>query len=120
MVILIVHNHYQQPGGEDQIFEAESSMLEKHGCRVLRYTVHNDLIKRTNPLTLAQYTLWNKSIANELREVIRKVQPDVIHFHNTFPLISPAAYYAAKAEGIPVIADPAQLPFALSKCLIFP
>jgi glycosyltransferase involved in cell wall biosynthesis len=103
MKILLIHNYYQQPGGEDQVFAAESSMLEKHGCRVFRYAVHNDRIKGMNPLTLARSTLWNKTIASELRELIRKVRPDVIHFHNTFPLVSPASYYAAKAEGVPVV-----------------
>lgn len=103
MKILVIHNYYQQSGGEDQVFVAESSMLEKHGCRVFRYMVHNDSIKRVNFLVLARYTLWNKAIANELRDVIRQARPDVIHFHNTFPLISPSAYYAARAEGIPVV-----------------
>lgn len=101
--ILLVHNYYQQPGGEDQIFSAESSMLEKHGDRVFRYTVHNDRIKGMNSLTLARSTLWNKTTARELRELIRKVRPDVVHFHNSFPIISPAAYYAVKAEGIPLV-----------------
>ena len=103
MRVLAVHNYYQQPGGEDRIFEAESSMLEKHGCRVFRYTVHNDHIKGMNPLTLSRSTLWNKAIASELRKLIQKVRPDIIHFHNTFPLISPAAYYVAKEESIPVV-----------------
>jgi glycosyltransferase involved in cell wall biosynthesis len=101
--ILQVHNHYQQSGGEDQVFATEASMLEEHGCRVFRYTVHNNRIKGMNSLTLAKNTLWNKAIAREVRETIRKVRPDVVHFHNTFPLVSPAAYYAAKAEGIPVV-----------------
>jgi len=103
MRILCVHNYYQHPGGEDRVFAAESSMLEEHGCQVFRYTVHNDCIKGMNSLTLARYTLWNKVIARELRETIRKARPNVIHFHNTFPLVSPAAYYAAKAEGVPVV-----------------
>ena len=101
--VLLVHNYYQQPGGEDQVFATEAAMLEKHGCRVYHHTVHNDRIKGMNPLMLARNTLWNKAIARELRGTIRKVRPDVAHFHNTFPLISPAAYYAAKAEGIRVV-----------------
>jgi glycosyltransferase involved in cell wall biosynthesis len=103
MKILVVHNFYLQPGGEDQVFAAESSMLEEHGCQVFRYTVHNYRIKGMNSLTLARYTLWNKVIARELRETIRKARPNVIHFHNTFPLVSPAAYYTAKSEGLPVV-----------------
>lgn len=26
--ILLVHNHYQQPGGEDTVFEADNVLLE--------------------------------------------------------------------------------------------
>lgn len=37
--VLLVHNYYQQPGGEDQVFAAESSMLEEHGRQVFRHTV---------------------------------------------------------------------------------
>jgi len=103
MRVLAVHNYYQQPGGEDRIFEAESSMLERHGCRVFNYTVHNDHLKGMNPLTLARSTIWNKYIFNQLRKVVRRVQPEVVHFHNTFPLISPAAYYVPKSEGVAVV-----------------
>ncbi len=101
--ILIVHNYYQQSGGEDQVFMAESSLIGEHKCQVFHFTVHNDRIKRMNSLTLARSTLWNKSIARELQKIVRRVRPDIIHFHNTFSLISPAAYYAARAERIPVV-----------------
>lgn len=103
MRVLAVHNYYQHLGGEDWIFEAESSMLEQHGCRVFNYTVHNDQTKDMNRLILARSTLWNVDIARELQKLIQKIRPDIIHFHNIFPLISPAAYYAAKAESIPVV-----------------
>lgn len=103
MKILLIHNYYQQPGGEDQVFSAESNMLKKHGHEVRLFTVHNDRIKGMNSLTVARNALWNTTIASDLREVIRKVRPDVIHFHNTFPFISPATYCAAKAEGVPVV-----------------
>ena len=103
MRVLAVHNYYQLPGGEDRIFEAESSLLEKRGCRVYNYKVHNNHIKGKNVLSLAQSTLWNKTVFNQLLKIIKKVKPDIIHFHNTFPLISPAAYYAAKTESIPVV-----------------
>jgi len=101
--VVAVHNYYQQPGGEDQIFAAEGRLLEAHGHRVLRYTTHNDLVRGMNPLALAWRTIWNGKVYRELRELLREERPDVVHFHNTFPLISPAAYYAAKAEGVPVV-----------------
>ena len=103
MRILMVHNYYQQPGGEESIFETEIGLLESNGHIVDRYTVHNDQIEGEHPLTLAADTLWNHKIYRDLRQLIRQNPPQIVHFQNTFPLISPAAYYAAKAEGIPVV-----------------
>jgi glycosyltransferase involved in cell wall biosynthesis len=103
MKILAVHNRYQRPGGEDQVFVDETALLETRNHRVLRYEVHNDQVKHVNRLTLAKDTVWNTSAYRELRALIRRERPDVVHFHNTLPLVSPAGYYAAKAEGAPVI-----------------
>ncbi|HSL01099.1 MAG TPA: glycosyltransferase [Rubrobacteraceae bacterium] len=103
MKVLLIHNHYQQPGGEDQVFAAEAALLEAHGHQVLLHTVHNDEVANTNPVALAGSTIWNRSSYRELRSLIRRERPHVTHFHNTLPLISPAGYYAAKAEGVPVV-----------------
>ena len=103
MRILTVHNHYQQVGGEDTVFSTESDLLESYGHKVRRYTVHNDKVEKMNAFTLAYSTLWNGQVYQELREIIRDFRPQVAHFHNTFPLISPAAFYAAKAEGVLVV-----------------
>jgi glycosyltransferase involved in cell wall biosynthesis len=103
MRILLVHNSYQQPGGEDQVFAAESELLEQHGHTVLQYRAHNDQITELGRATLARKTLWNDSVYRELRSICRDQRPQVVHFHNTFPLISPAAYYAARAERVAVV-----------------
>lgn len=103
MKILVVHNYYQQPGGEDRVYEAEANLFEAYGHRVVRYYVHNDQIQRLNPLALALGTIWNSATYRELRSLIRREKPQVIHFHNTFPLVSPAVYFAARAEGVPVV-----------------
>src|SRR5215211_6483800 len=103
MKVLAVHNSYQQPGGEDQVFLAETALLEAYGHRMVRYTTHNDQIAEMNHMALAVNTVWNSSTYQELRTLIHREQPDVAHFHNTFPLISPAGYYAATAEGVPVV-----------------
>lgn len=103
MKILLVHNYYQQPGGEDQVFLTEAALLETQGHCVVRYTLHNDQLAEMNPLPLIQATVWNKAVYRKLRALICRERPQVVHFHNTFPLISPAAYYAAKAEEVPVV-----------------
>src|SRR3954452_18720116 len=103
MKILVVHNFYQQPGGEDRCLEAEVAMLRAHGDEVIQYTADNDPIDGMNRLKAAARTVWSRPAARELRDLIREHRPAVAHFHNTFPLISPAAYYACRAERVPVV-----------------
>jgi glycosyltransferase involved in cell wall biosynthesis len=101
--ILIVHNYYQQPGGEDQVFANEAALLEGRGHRVIRYEEHNSRIGNGNAAGAAVDAVWSSKSARSLTELVRKHKPDVAHFHNTFPLISPAAHYAVQREGVPVV-----------------
>ena len=103
MKVLLVHNHYQQPGGEDAVFAAEGRLLEAHGNCVIRYTAHNDDVQAMSSLAMATSTVWNQTHYRALRAMLRRERPDVMHVHNTLPLISPAAYYAARAESVPVV-----------------
>jgi glycosyltransferase involved in cell wall biosynthesis len=103
MKILVVHNFYQQAGGEDQCVAAEIAMLEAHGHAVTQYCMHNDAINAMSSLQAASRTLWSWPTYHELRELLRAQRPQIVHFHNTFPLISPSAYYAAQAENIRVV-----------------
>src|SRR5690349_19960532 len=52
---------------------------------------------------MALQTMWSHDSLRKLTSVIRENRIEVGHFHNTFPLISPAAYYAAKQAGVPVV-----------------
>jgi glycosyltransferase involved in cell wall biosynthesis len=101
--ILRVHNYYQQPGGEDQSYAAECALLEKLGHHVVRYTVHNDSIRRQGRLELAARTLWNPETRRRLEAIARAERVEVAHFDNTFPLVSPSGYAAARAAGAGVV-----------------
>lgn len=78
-------------------------MLKSHGHRVIRYTVHNDSVEGKGRAGLAASTVWNRESYRTVRDIVRAEKPDVAHFHNTFPLISPSAYYAARSEGAAVV-----------------
>jgi glycosyltransferase involved in cell wall biosynthesis len=101
--ILHVHNFYLQPGGEDTVFAAEVALLQKHGHNIITYTDNNSRIQEMNPLAVAIQTLWSQPSYNKIDKIIQKEQPDVVHFHNTFPLISTSAYYACRANDVPVV-----------------
>lgn len=99
--VLVIHNSYRQPGGEDQVVDAEANLLQSHGHEVVFYEAANAKIH--NPLVVLGQVVWNHTSFCELRTLIRQAKPNVIHVHNTFPIISPAALYAAAAEHIPVV-----------------
>jgi len=101
--ILIIHNYYLQAGGESTVFEAEKRLLLKHGHHVDTFTVSNSSLERMRPAAQLLNALWNFDAYREVRALIRDVRPDIVHFHNTFPLLSPSVYYAVQAEGVPVV-----------------
>ncbi len=101
--IIVAHNFYQQSGGEDQVFADETALLESHGHKVIRHTVHNDRVAQTARLTLAGKTIWNRSAYAELHALVQSENADIVHFHNTFPLLSPAVYSAARSAGAAVV-----------------
>lgn len=103
MTILLVHNRYQRPGGEDQVFEAEGELLRAHGHKVVPYEVHNDAVEGMGRLALVLRTLWNRDTVRAVRALIRTHRPDVVHCHNTFPLISPSVFWACRRAGVPVV-----------------
>lgn len=103
MKILLVHNAYQHRGGEDAVVEAEIALLRAHGHAVEVYTRSNDDVDGLSPLSLARQTLWSGRTARELAQLIGRFRPDVVHAHNTFPLISPSLYWAAARAGVPVV-----------------
>ena len=103
MRILIAHNRYQQPGGEDQVFAAEADLLADHGHDVVRYELHNNSIKTTGRIKLARNTIWNPLSAEAVQLLVRYNEIEVAHFHNVFPVMSPSVYRAARDEGAAVV-----------------
>jgi glycosyltransferase involved in cell wall biosynthesis len=119
MNILIAHNFYKQPGGEDQCMAAEVAMLKAHGHEVTQYCLRNDSIDAMSSLEVAGRTIWSRSSFRELRHLFRTRRPQIVHFHNTFPLISPAAYYAARAENVRVVQTLHNFRLSCANALLF-
>lgn len=101
--VIIAHCAYQLRGGEDFVAEAERDLLNSHGHEVLFYQRKNDEIKRLNKLSLASQTLWSRQTYGQIFSLISQFKADLLHVHNTFPLISPSLYWAAQRCRVPVI-----------------
>jgi glycosyltransferase involved in cell wall biosynthesis len=97
--ILLVHNYYGSaaPSGENAVVDLERDMLARHGHEVRTFVRHSDEIRAQGWLGLlkgAAATPWNPWAARAVRREVEDFRPDVVHAHNTFPLLSPAIFPA--------------------------
>ena len=109
MKILAIHNFHRSGSaiGDDQVFKAETALLEQHGNEVIRYTVSNDDFDNAGVVGKLKATigmLWSNKNYREVQEIIRTKHPDVVHIHTFFPLLSPSVLYATKRCNVPVVA----------------
>ena len=106
MKVLVLHCRYTEPGGEDLAVASEEQLLATRGHTVLPYRRSNaeiDPLPMVQKAVLPLTTVWSKKSLAAVRDFAFDHQPDVAHFHNTFPLISPSAYSACRLAGIPVV-----------------
>lgn len=101
MKILLLHNYYRSsaPSGENTVFEAERELLQSRGVEVVEFTRHsNDLARRGALGTLkgALVAPWNPASVRAVARLVETERPDLVHAHNTFPLLSPAVFRAAR------------------------
>ena len=104
--ILLVHNYYQLPGGEDTVVNNEKKMLENHGYNVFLYTRDNKELQGISligKISFAINFLFNFRTFVEVRKIIKQCNIDLVHVHNTLSLVSPSVYYAALSKKIPVV-----------------
>src|SRR5438270_8986181 len=106
MKIITVHNRYQQPGGEDVVFEQEKILLREYGHEVISYERRNDELDQSKvfPRILgAAQAVWSQEVYSEFSELLRRTAPDIVHVHNTFLRISPSLVQACHDARIPAV-----------------
>lgn len=104
--VLIVHNYYKIHGGEDTVVQNEIKMLQKRNYNVYTYFRYNkeiDLLNIFGKIKMIPNTIFSLKTIKEVREILKSKNIDIIHVHNTFPLISPSIYWIAKKYNIKVI-----------------
>lgn len=109
MKILAIHNFHRKgsASGDDQVFKSETALLESYGNQVVRYTVSNDEFDNVGAVgkIAAMFGMfWNFKNYKAVQQIIKKEQPDIVHIHTFFPLLSPSILYAAKRSEVKVVA----------------
>jgi glycosyltransferase involved in cell wall biosynthesis len=103
MRVLVAHNRYQQRGGEDAVVDSEVALLRASGHEVREYRRHNEELAVVSRPAAAVGTLWSRRTHAEVSALLARWPADVVHVHNTFPLISPSVYWAANAAQVPLV-----------------
>lgn len=109
MKVLVVHNRYrsEQPSGENNVVDAEVSLLAEGGHKVSLFERRSDDIAQMSlprKAVVPAMVPWNPAVRKELAARLRASRPDVVHIHNTFPLLSPSVVAACADAGVPAVA----------------
>jgi len=106
MKILLIHNTYQQPGGEDVVFEQERRLLQQHGHEIVTYQRSNHEIEQLSMferIALVTRIIAAEDSKQQVWKILEMFQPDLVHAHNTFMMISPSVYEACGEAHVPVL-----------------
>lgn len=109
MRIMLVHNRPRStgPSGENRVVDQEAAALAAAGHEVLRFGADSDEIEHwpiTKKALLPARMLWSREAHRDLSAALRAQRPDIVHLHNTFPLLSDAVLYACRDAGVPLVA----------------
>ena len=106
--VLLAHNYYRSsvPSGEATVVAAESTLLEQRGHTTGEFFRFNDDLLNLGfqgAISGALSAAWNPFSARSIRRKIDEFKPDVVHVHNTFPLISPSIFHAIGSRAARVL-----------------
>lgn len=99
MKVVQLHNRQLQPGGADVQLERERAALVSRGHVVERIEVDNHDVASIGNARAGAKAFWNRSVARELASMLESFDPDVVHVHTPFPIMSPAVFRVASARG---------------------
>lgn len=105
MKILLVHNDYGKPSGEEAVVDRMAAMLRARGHEVAFYRLtsagrRDSLWGRVEGFACG---LYSPAGVRGLRRALRRERPDVVNVHNLYPFISPAALFQCRRAGVPVV-----------------
>jgi glycosyltransferase involved in cell wall biosynthesis len=102
--ILLIHNFYQIVGGEDTVMQSESDLLINNGNELVFHVVDNAQIGSLFSKILAMLNVsFSYPQYRKMLKILKTENPDVVHVHNYFPLLSPSIFYACKKVGVPSV-----------------
>lgn len=104
MKILQAHVRHVSPGGSEVLFDNLVDALRARGHHVVTVERDNGTIRGlAGGVRAALDGLYSPKAGREMRDLIERERPDVAHFHNLYPQLSPAVVRACNEAGVPVV-----------------
>ncbi len=104
MKILIAHNRYQHRGGEDTVVEIEYQALQERGHQLELLEIDNDHISSASSrISAVLNSVRNEHSVRKMQLSLESFAPDIVHFHNTFPTMSPGVIEVVLQRSIPIV-----------------
>ncbi len=104
MRVLVLHNRYRFPGGEDVVVRQETEMLRASGVEVYLHQVDNDsIIGVRQQIGAAIGAFYSHPMRAAVSELVKQFRPDVMHVHNFMPRLTPSVYDAAREQGCAIV-----------------
>lgn len=110
MKVLVVHNRYQSasPSGENAVVDNEVGLLRSAGVEVATFFRSVDDLEELGSVARAteavRGTFGHGASRSSFKFELTAFRPDVVHLHNSYPLISPHVIRWAHEAGVPVVA----------------
>ena len=101
---MVLHNTYQQRGGEDAVVEHEAELLKAAGLRVTVKTISNDRIQSVSAkIDTVFKSKGDWGLARDIVAEAQSQRAQLVHIHNFWPLVTPATHIALAQAGIAVV-----------------
>jgi glycosyltransferase involved in cell wall biosynthesis len=102
MKVLVAHSRYLSPSsGENRVVDDECALLREGGHNVNEWTP--SFARKESLVSAGIRATWSRRAYTEIRSRIREQKSDIVHLHNLFPALSPAAVSAARHEDVPIV-----------------
>jgi glycosyltransferase involved in cell wall biosynthesis len=103
--ILIVHNEYAKPSGEEHAAEAIAELLKIQGHEVFWFTRSSAEISSSLAGCVKAFFagIYNPFAAKALAKTLEDIKPDIVQVQNLYPLLSASIFRPIKQRRIPIV-----------------
>lgn len=102
--VLLIHNAYGKPSGEESVLEFQSRLLREKGhCVEEWFRCSSEIHGWKGNLSAFLGGVYNLRAGWEMKRRLAASRPDLVHIHNLYPLFSPSILRACREAGVPVV-----------------